>query len=327
MPPALSSDVIDYLLTSLSDAGTLLSTILVSKSFYQVFQARPSSTLASVAANQIGPELLPSAIRLVHFNRDEYLASRIKYVHNFPSEKRFSYNEPPVVASHFTALAKNDNVVTELEIFFSTTCVSASVRPRTCTDNWVGDRCKDRTSEQRSLLSPCESLRFRRALYRWWLMQYLFPVCYFRPGRTAGGNADEDGSDTEDDDGDENENDTGDDSDNDGAVTDPPDVYHTKAQHLRKDFLSEFPDGEVAEMWQVNNFMAFASNCARTALQTSPMNDGVLFHFIMRTQLNFSSHPMVERSCPCCGGSSNPPVLQRTDPPSRGFERLGLQLP
>ena len=127
MPPPLSSDVIDYLFTSLSDAGTLLSTILVSKSFYEVFQAHPSSILTSVATNQIGPELLPCATRLVRFNRSEYLASRADYVQNFPSEKKFSYNETSTVASHFAALAKNDDVVTELEVFFSITCVLLSV--------------------------------------------------------------------------------------------------------------------------------------------------------------------------------------------------------
>ena len=134
MSPPLSSDVIDHLLTSLSDAGTLLSTILVSKSFYEVFKAHPSSTLTSVATNQIGPELLPCAIRLVHFNRNEYLASRADYVQNFPSEKKVSYNETSTVASHFAALAKNDNVVMELEVFFSTTCVLLSVHPRSYTD-------------------------------------------------------------------------------------------------------------------------------------------------------------------------------------------------
>lgn len=190
-------------------------------------------------------------------------------------------------------------------------------------------------SGERSLLSPRESLRFRRALYRWWLMQYLFPVCYLRPARTARGNADEDGSDradddegeddTEDGDEDEDEDDTG--NDNDGAATDPPDVYHTKAQQLRKKFLSEFSDEEVAEVWQVSNFVTFASNCARIALQTSLVNDGVLFHFTMRTHLNFASHPMVERSCPYRESSPNSPVLQRTEPPSRGFEQLGLQPP
>lgn len=145
--------------------------------------------------------------------------------------------------------------------------------------------------------------------------------------RTATGNADEDGSNTEDDDDDEDENDIGDDSDHDGAATDPPNVYYTKVQHLRKKFLSEFSDQEVAEMWQVSNFMTSASNCARTALQAPPMNDGELFHFVMRTRLTLASHPVVGRSCPRCGCSSNPPILRRTDPPSRGFERLGLQPP
>ena len=179
-------------------------------------------------------------------------------------------------------------------------------------------------SGERSLLSPRESLRFRRALYRWWLMQYLFPVCYLRPTRTARGNADEDESDPEDEDegdtedDDEDEDDTGD--DNGGAAPDPPDVYHTKVQHLRKKFLSEFSDEEVAEMWQVSNFVTFASNCARIALQTSLVNDGVLFHFIMRTHSNFTSHPMVERSCPYHGSSPKSPVLQRTEPSSGGFE-------
>jgi hypothetical protein len=123
MPPPLSSDIIDHLLTSLPDSGTLLSTILVSKSFYEVFQAHPSSTFTSVATNQIGPELLPCAIRLAHFNRDEYLASRTDYVQNFPPERKFSHNEAQAVTPYLTALIKNDSVMTELELFFSTTCV------------------------------------------------------------------------------------------------------------------------------------------------------------------------------------------------------------
>jgi len=128
-PPSLSSDAIDYLLMLLPDSGTLLSTILVSKSFYEAFQAHPNSILTSVAKNQIGPELLPRAIRLAHFNRDEYLASRANYVQNFPLERKFSRSEAQVVTSHPAALIKNDDVVTELELFFSTTSVSLSVHP------------------------------------------------------------------------------------------------------------------------------------------------------------------------------------------------------
>ena len=126
----LSSDIIDCVLTSLPDFATLASTILVSKSFYRVFQAHPNSILTSVAATQIGPEVMPCAIRLAHFNRDEYLASRTSYVQDFPSERKFSPDEAPVVTPLYVAiLAKNDRVAQELEVFFSTTCVLLSSPP------------------------------------------------------------------------------------------------------------------------------------------------------------------------------------------------------
>jgi len=124
MTRSLSSDIIDCLFTSLPNFTTLLSTVLVSKSFREVFQARPSSILTSVAKTQIGPELLPCAIRLATFDRGEYLTSRVNYVQNFPSEGKF---EVRVVAQHAAALVKNDRVVMELELFLSTTCVLLSI--------------------------------------------------------------------------------------------------------------------------------------------------------------------------------------------------------
>ena len=123
----LTSDVIDCVLTSLPDLPTLLSTILVSKSFYEAFQAHPGSTLISVAATQIGHEVLPFAIRLAHFNRDDYLASRITYVQDFPSEGKFSHTEAPAVTSYIGALARNNSIVRELELFFSITSVPLSI--------------------------------------------------------------------------------------------------------------------------------------------------------------------------------------------------------
>jgi len=120
MAPPLSSDIVDCVLTSLPDFATLASAILISKSFHEVFQAHPSSILTSVATTQIGPELLPCAIRLAHFNKDEYLPSRSNYVQGFPSERKF-HDEAPGITSYAAALAKNDDVVTELELFFSTT--------------------------------------------------------------------------------------------------------------------------------------------------------------------------------------------------------------
>lgn len=132
MAPPLSSDIIDYVFTSLPDFATLLSAILVSKSFHETYQAHPSSILTSVAETQIGPDLLPCATRLAHFNRDEYLTSRANYVQDFPSERKFSRNEAPGVTPYVATLARNDSIMAELELFFSTTCVLLSVYPRRC---------------------------------------------------------------------------------------------------------------------------------------------------------------------------------------------------
>ena len=119
MAPPLSSDIIDCVLTSLPDFTTLFSTILVSRSFYEVFRAHPTSTLASVAATLIGSEVLQCAIRLAHFNRDEYLESRTAYVQGFPSEGKFSRADTPDFTLYARALSENDSVARELELFFS----------------------------------------------------------------------------------------------------------------------------------------------------------------------------------------------------------------
>ena len=262
MAPPLSPDIIDCVFTSLPDFLTLLSAILVSKSFHRVFQAHPSSILTSVAKTQIGPELLPCAIRLAHFDRDEYLASRADYVQDFPSERKFSHNEAPTVAPYIAALVKNDSVVTELELFFSTTCVLLSICPGGCVDSCLGNRCKDRKSGARSLLSPRESLRFRRAFYRWWLLNDLFPSFYLRKVRER---AD-----------DEDEGDTGDDDD-----PIPPTVYLEKSQGLRRRFFREFSDDEVAEMWQVHGFMTFLSVRAQYALPGALFDRALLTLFML----------------------------------------------
>ncbi|KAF9786111.1 hypothetical protein BJ322DRAFT_1058049 [Thelephora terrestris] len=287
MAPPLSSDILYCVLTSLPDFATLLSGILISKAFHQVFQAHPNSTLISVAATQIGPEVLPCAIRLAHFNRDEYLTSRAAYVRGFPSERMFTHTEASEVTPYVGALAKNDIIVRELELFFSTVC-------------------KDRASGTRSLLTPRESLRFRRAFYRWWLFVNLVTPCYLRSkeeardteGNEGFANADggidsdtdddayddtDDGTDydTEGDTEDDTEGDTDDetegDTDNDdGADVNAQDVYIAESNDLRKGYLSEFSDDEVVEMWQVHNFMVFVSICIRNATSDPTMGDPLL---------------------------------------------------
>jgi len=92
-----------------------------------------------------------------------------------------------------------------------------------------------------------------------------------RPTRTPGGNADDEGNDAEDsDDDDDTRDDNSDDTDDDDdADSDAPDGYLVKSRGLRKVFLSEFPDDEVAEILQIHNFMTFVSICTRNAMEFS----------------------------------------------------------
>lgn len=140
------------------------------------------------------------------------------------------------------------------------------------------NRCKDRGSGSRSLLNPRESLKFRRAFYRWWLFTYLFPPCYLRPTRaTRGidGSGVEDGGsandDTDSDTDDDTDGDTDDDSDDDDG--DAPDVYLARCHELRKGFLSEFSDDEVVQVWHVYNFMVYVSVRIRNATPEPTMHD------------------------------------------------------
>jgi len=86
----------------------------------------------------------------------------------------------------------------------------------------------------------------------------LFPARYLRPAQPIGESADDEGGGADEEDGNG--------TDDDGAGEDTPDLYLQKSQHLRKVFLLEFSDDEVAEMWQVHNFMAFASCYIRSAI-------------------------------------------------------------
>ena len=166
-------------------------------------------------------------------------------------------------------------------------------------------------------------------------MIYIFPPNYLLPTQTAGGNADNEGSDTEEDDDDDDDTDADTDDDDDdnsnnnngigGAEIDAPDVYHAKVQGLRKEFLSEFSNEEVAEIWQANNFMLFASNCARNTFLDPRINDGALLRFVQFitcTYLNLTSRPIVERSSRRCGSLPEPPDLQRAKP----FVERSMQL-
>jgi len=105
----------------------------------------------------------------------------------------------------------------------------------------------------------------------------LFPARYLPPPQTSGSDEESDASDEGDDADDENDeagddtdgtdDDTEDDTEDD---TGPLAAYLEKSRDMRNAFLGEFSDDEVAEMWQIHNFMDFASGCARNAAAPSP---------------------------------------------------------
>ena len=101
-------------------------------------------------------------------------------------------------------------------------------------------------------------------------MNELFPGCYLRKTRETSDGGDEDDTDDDDDNNDNDDNDNYNDNDDTDGDTDAPNVYFEKSQGLRRKFFREFSDDEVAEIYQVHNFMMFVSSRVRCATAGLP---------------------------------------------------------
>ncbi|KAK7013098.1 hypothetical protein R3P38DRAFT_3581934 [Favolaschia claudopus] len=134
MPPTLilPNDILDRILQWSPTFQTLLAAICVSKTWYNVFQTHPKSTLRSVARNVVGPALA-DAVRVLRYANNEDSTGSDEEFDAFSKEE-------------FIRLRVNANVVNELEAIFSL-------------------RYRD-TMSQTSKLTLAESLRFTRAMYR-----------------------------------------------------------------------------------------------------------------------------------------------------------------
>ncbi|KAH9945585.1 hypothetical protein B0H21DRAFT_744377 [Amylocystis lapponica] len=135
----LGHDLIDYILSLLSDFKTLSAAILTSSTSYNVFQAHPKSIVRAIAHNVVGPDLR-LAIRVVYLDEDYSSPEDV------PSEADIDVDD--ISRSVAEDLVSNAAAVQGLEDLFSL-------------------RYKDRMSST-STLSPVESLRFHRAVYRVW---------------------------------------------------------------------------------------------------------------------------------------------------------------
>ncbi|KAG1738355.1 uncharacterized protein EDB91DRAFT_1138333 [Suillus paluster] len=156
-----NADLVVCVLTSLPDFHCLASTILTSKTIYNVFQQHPRSIVRSVAYNLVGAAL-PQALRLV---RCQHAQLYSKPVGELLGDDDIEKN--PVLSSEdITRLVVIFNSVQELESLFS----------------W---RMKDRRFKT-SQLFLAESTRFQKAMYR----LCLFSAVYGREAYESGSDTD-----------------------------------------------------------------------------------------------------------------------------------------
>ncbi|KAJ6465533.1 hypothetical protein C8R47DRAFT_991485 [Mycena vitilis] len=127
----LPNDILDRIFQWLPTFQTLSAAKLVSKTWYQVFQTHPKSIVRSVATNVLGP--VAEAIRALRYPRDDAGTEDHLDIDALSQEE-------------YSCLQQNAAVVRKLEEAFSL-------------------RYKDSLSRT-SQLTPTESWRFARAMYR-----------------------------------------------------------------------------------------------------------------------------------------------------------------
>ncbi|KAJ7198045.1 hypothetical protein B0H12DRAFT_603819 [Mycena haematopus] len=181
---ALGDDVVDRIMTFCPTFSTLGSTILVSKTFYNVFQAHPMSIVQAVAYNVVGPAL-PQALRVVRYpyrwwyreeweeeDEDDPDPSELAPKSDSMAEACPEEHSASVITyEEQRKLLKNAEVINEFENIYSLTQ-------------------KDRTSKT-SVLTWEESWRFRRAAYRIMLYCNLFPASRYDLDQLSGLEEDE----------------------------------------------------------------------------------------------------------------------------------------
>ncbi|KAI0639121.1 hypothetical protein C8Q77DRAFT_1079530 [Trametes polyzona] len=177
---ALPTDVIHEVLASLCDFRTLSAAIMVSKAFYDVFQAHPKVIAHSVAANLIGPAL-PQAARAAHYVH-QCAYPNLGRAADVPDESRFEGYAWDLTRDMGETLEQYAHAILLLEDFYSL-------------------RHKDRASRT-SVLDAVESHRFRRAIYRHILCHDICKRGGFDPEDSDSGDTD---TDDDGDDGDDND--------------------------------------------------------------------------------------------------------------------------
>ncbi|KAI0768569.1 hypothetical protein BD413DRAFT_614436 [Trametes elegans] len=141
-------DVIHEILINLPDTADLGATIHASKTFYKVFRAHPQLITDTILNRVVGAGLLQVA-RLAFYALHP-ARIHIPQVDNLPTEDAFRSTGWSLNRDMMSAINARTDVAQTLQ-------------------DWYSLRRKDRTSLQ-SQLDAQELARFRRALYRYWLL-------------------------------------------------------------------------------------------------------------------------------------------------------------
>jgi len=162
----LSHDLVDYILTLVPSFTALSAVIRTSKGVYTVFNARQKSIVRAVAENVVGhPGALPAALRMVrreiHVDTDDDCFD--DEGNPWCPEVGASEAEVMQVPLSRREACRLDECTSHLRVLLHNVQLFMTYRH------------KDRTSA-RSQLTEEECLRFRRAMYRFWMYCNLYEV-------------------------------------------------------------------------------------------------------------------------------------------------------
>ncbi|KAI0031188.1 hypothetical protein K488DRAFT_87030 [Vararia minispora EC-137] len=156
MRDSLPLDVLDLILCSLPDLYTLSSVIKVSKCLYGVFKDRAKTIRIAVARNEVGPALL-QAVRLSivqsRLEKEDFsdrggFEDFCDIVDQLPSEAEVDVGRALEDWDCARCISRNASFTKNIELFYS--------------------RIHQDPATTCSALSFAQSLRFTRALYRFW---------------------------------------------------------------------------------------------------------------------------------------------------------------
>ena len=199
----LPPDVFHEILEDSPDFATLRAANRISKKHYEVFQAHPKSIIRAVATNVVGPALLPAMRMADYLHRRS--SQRTVSIESLPKEEDFADFDMTKAGDLVPYLETNAHAVHVLRDFYSSRHAIPYPQSYPPLIRDVHNRRKDRSSPK-STLDAHETLRFDRAMYRYWLWVELSQQeAIWKKRAKSYGSDDEDEEDTDFDDDDEEE--------------------------------------------------------------------------------------------------------------------------